>query len=178
MAAELLRRHVRQLALHRSIAGRLQAHGGLGDAEVEHAPDSIDADHDVLRRHIAVHDIERLPRFVLGLVRGMQSVQHVRHDGVDDARRNRLVLQAKEARERLAVHVLHHQKKLAVGVHDIERLHDVGVLDARREPCLVEKHGDKIGISAQLAVQALDGDSPRKAARSHEPTQVHGRHAP
>ena len=54
---------------------------------------------------------------------------------------------------------------------------DVGVADARGQARFVEEHGDELGIERELRVQALDGDRPREPTFSHEPRQVHGRHA-
>ena len=75
---ELLGRHVRELALDLALARRLDAARGLRDAEVEHARDAVGADEDVLRRHVAVHDAERLAALVLRLVRGVEAVQRRR----------------------------------------------------------------------------------------------------
>ncbi len=46
---ELLGRHVRELPFDLPIARLLQSPLGLGDPEVEHARDAVDADEDVLR---------------------------------------------------------------------------------------------------------------------------------
>ena len=55
-AAELLRRHVRELALDLALSRRLHPACRLGDAEVEHPCDAVGSDEDVLRGHVAVDD--------------------------------------------------------------------------------------------------------------------------
>ena len=76
------------------------------------------------------------PCSLLRLVRGVQAVEHAGEDG----RRNdpggcaapRARSDARQPRERLAVHVLHDEEDLALGRDDVERRHDVRVADARR----------------------------------------------
>ena len=83
---------------------------------------------------------------------------------------------AQEARQRLAGHVLHHHEELALGGHDVERRDHVGVADARREPRLVEEHGDELGVLRQGRVQSLDGDRPREPDGAQQAADVNGRH--
>src|SRR5450432_2053744 len=73
LGARLLRRHVRGLALQHA---RLFAEQiGRSDAEISYFYGAIEAHQNVLRRHVAVHDIDRLTRFVFTLVRVVQTLR-------------------------------------------------------------------------------------------------------
>ncbi len=170
-AAELLRRHVRELALDLPLARRLHAARGLGHAEVEHAGDAVRSDEDVLRGHVSVDDAERNTALVLRFVRGVEAVQDARHDRREDARRERLLVLAKRACEpgdRLAGHVLHDEEQLAAGGDDIQRGDDVRVPDARGEASLVEEHRDELGVRRELRVEPLDRHRAGEADRSEQ----------
>ena len=80
-----------------------------------------------------------------------------------DRRRVRRDRAPHEPRERLALHVLHDEEELAVGLHDVERRHHVRVADARGEARLVEEHRDELGVLGELRVEALDRDGAREA---------------
>jgi hypothetical protein len=77
-AADLLGRHVLQLALELPILGRVKSDRGLRDTEVQDARDAVDPDHDVLRRDVAVDDAQRSTGFADGLVGGVESFEHPR----------------------------------------------------------------------------------------------------
>ena len=81
-----------------------------------------------------------------------------------------------EAREGVALHVLHDEVVALVARPDLEDGDDVRVVDPRGEPRLVEEHLDELGLAREVRVQALDGDEPLKAARAREAPEVHGRH--
>lgn len=126
-------------------------------------------------------DLER--RAVIGarLVGGVEPVENVRDDADEGAPRDwRLGLAggSQDREERLAVHVVHDEKELAFGCDDVENGDDVRVLDARREPSLVEEHRDELGVACELRVQSLDRDGAREAGRAVETTEMNGRHAP
>src|SRR5262249_11985299 len=59
---------------------------------------------------------------------------------------------------------------------DVERLDDIRMLDACREPCFIQEHGDEVWIQRKLRVQALDGHRPRKAGRPEQATEMHRGH--
>ena len=124
-------------------------------------------------------DLQRQAALVAGLVGGMQALERVAHDPQDDRGRHPLALRpqrAREAAQRLALDVLHHQEELALRGHDIQRWDDVRMADARGEARLVEKHCDELGVSRELRVEPLDRDGAREASGSHQAPQVHGRH--
>ena len=83
-----------------------------------------------------------------------------------------------EAGERHAVDVLHDEQELALLLHDIEGLHDVGMPDERRDPRLVHEHAHDVRIARQRAVDPLDGDGEPDPPRSAHAPQVDGAHPP
>ncbi len=124
-------------------------------------------------------DPERRAVLALGVVRGVQPVEGAADDGPDDAERNRSrrrPLEAEEARERLALHVVHDQEQLAAERDDVEGRDGVRVADARGQPGLVEEHRDELGIARVLRVQSLDRDRARETNRTEEAPVVDGRH--
>ena len=66
---------VAQLAFHLAFATLLQPLGRFRDAKVEHACQPIGTDQNVLRRHVAMHDTQRLAARALGIMRRMKTVE-------------------------------------------------------------------------------------------------------
>ena len=179
-AARLLGRHVRELALELPGARRRQARRGARDAEVGDARGAVDADQDVLRRDVAVDEVEQLVVVVPELVRGVQAGERVEHDADDDGHRNALAARRgarQEARQRVALDVLHHEVVAAVAGADLEDGDDVRMVDRRREARLVEEHLDELLLAREVRVQALDGDEALEAADAEDAAQENGGHA-
>ena len=84
---------------------------------------------------------------------------------------------AQQLRQRHARDVVHHQQQLPVGLDHVADRDDVWVAHARRQPGLVEEHGDELALLGQVGVQLLDGDRPPEPRRPHQPPQVHAGHA-
>ena len=82
-----------------------------------------------------------------------------------------------EVREGVALHVLHDDVVPLVARADLEDGDDVGMVDPRCEPRLLEEHLDELGFARQVRVKALDPDEPLKAPGAGETTEIHGRHA-
>jgi hypothetical protein len=87
-AAALLGRQVADLSLHRSGSRLARAVLGLRDTEVDDLHRALVADHQVRRRHVAVHDAERTPVHAVALVRVMQAGGRVRDHREDVAERD------------------------------------------------------------------------------------------
>src|SRR5262249_32187373 len=107
-------------------------------------------------------------------VRGVEAVECAGHDGGHDARRDGA--SACEARERLSLHVIHHEKELTPRGDDVERAHHVRVANSSGKPRLVEEHRDELGIFRVLRVEALDRYRAREANRPEEPAEVYSGH--
>src|SRR5262245_27676072 len=71
-------------ALEPSFARRLDASRGLRHAEIDDPRDAVDPDQDVVRRDVAVDDVQRTAVIVPGLVRGVQAVECTRDDAERD----------------------------------------------------------------------------------------------
>ena len=122
-----------------------------------------------------MNEAERLAVRAGGVVRGVEPREHVDQDRLRDGRRDRPA--AHERGEGLARDVLHDDPEPLRAPHGVERGHDVGVLDARRQLGLVEEHGQVLAIGDVRAL-ALDGDDPGEALHAAEPAEVHRAHAP
>ena len=177
LAERLLGRHVPRLALDLAGDGPLQPIGGVCDAEIEHARDAIARDEDVVRRYVAVHDVQRGAGLVARLVGGVQTFEDAAHDGDRDRDRHDGAPRGEIARgrgQRGTVHVLHHEQQL-VAVDDVEHRDDVRVADAHDQPRLVAQHRALLGVVGIL--QPLDRDEPREATVADERAEVHRRHS-
>jgi hypothetical protein len=157
----LLGRHVRELALDGAAPGVGLPLVGLGDPEIDDLEDPLEGDDQVLRRDVAVDHVELLAVGAGPLVGVVQPAAGLRrqpdHDlGRDDAGRHALVGLARQLGERHAGQVLHHHVVAAVVLPELERLHDVRVIELRPEPRLVEEHADEVGVVGQVVEQALD----------------------
>src|SRR5262249_25686263 len=98
-ALDLFRRHVRKLPLEAPLLRRLRSSRGLRDAEIEDARDAIESNEDVLRRDVAMHDVERLVLFVCRLVCSVKPLQNVYSDAQKDRDRHLLVPLSDSAHE-------------------------------------------------------------------------------
>jgi hypothetical protein len=159
LAPALLGGHVRELALDGPRLGLERAVVGLGDAEVEQLHRAVPRQHDVRRRHVAMHDLQHLAGGALALVSVVQPGRHRRRDV--DAHRQRDALagghRALEQRAHgVAVDVLHRQEVRVVLEADLEHPGDVRVVQRRRHPRLVEEHLDELLVVAAVAGDDLD----------------------
>ena len=179
-AEELLRRHVRDLALDLAFVAVVHAAARLGDAEVEDTREAVEADHDVLGRDVAVDDGECRAVVVRRLVRLVETEEEVVDDGAGDGHGDAVAgvaHQLEEAGERLALDELHHDEELAGVRDDVERGHDVGVTEASGEARLVDEHRRERRVLRVLRMHALDCDEAVEAHRAAHAAQVHRRHA-
>ena len=56
------------------------------------------------------------------------------------------------------MHVLHHQRDLALVADDVEHRNHVRMLDPSGQPGLIEQHGEEFRLGGELRMQAFDGD--------------------
>ena len=80
----LLGRHVGELALDHSGLGLVRTVVRLGDSEIEQLHRTGVSNHDVVRRHIAVNDVERLTVLVVRDVRVVERARHIDTDANRD----------------------------------------------------------------------------------------------
>jgi len=79
--------------------------------------------------------------------------------------------------QRLAVEVLHRDEVAITVLPDLRRLHHVRVVQARREPRLVEEHGEKVRVLGELTARLLEHDELVEPRRSLHHREVDVRHA-
>ena len=180
-AVALLRRHVPELALELAGLGvRLPARR-LGDAEIEELHRAGVGDHQVLRRHVAMHQVALLARRVAELVRRMQPGASLGHD-VRGQAPVELHPPGPEAPQQpadaLPLQVLEHQEELALALGQLVHRHHVGVLDRGGDVGLVDEHVDEASLAGQLGEHALDDHGVLEPARADEPPEEHLGHAP
>ena len=132
---------------------------GHGDAEVEDLHRAVVGDEDVVRRDVAVDDVERPPVEADLLVRVVEArgdahdhVERVLHRHAPARRAERLA----HAAHVLAVEVLHGDEGATVGLAHVVHLRQVGVIQRRRDPRLVEEHPHEVGVGGELREDALD----------------------
>src|SRR5262249_7427303 len=143
----------------------------LGDAEVRDARNSVQADEDILRRDVAMHEAERRSILVARSVEGFQTLrsvdQNARGDGYGKAR-----FGTPAVGERAALDIVHDQQELAVGVLDVDDTHDVRVAHERRESRLGEEHLDEALVVEEVRVRALYRHRALKTRGALEMPQV------
>ena len=127
-----------------------------------------------------MNELERIALVARRLVSCVKTLERPHEDRHRDGNRNRFPAVARrphQAGERLPLHVLHDEKKLAIGRDDIERSDDIRVTDASRQSRFVEEHRDEFGLLGVLRMQPLDGHRTREAHRAQQPADVYRRHA-
>ena len=180
LAAELLGRHVRDLALERSGAGRARAVGRFGDAEVDHLRGAVAVDEDVVGRDVAVDQAERLSVAVAQIVRVLQTGRGLRDDLQDLREREQLVQLGRalgDAAQVRAVDELHRDEVVPVRLAQIENRDDVRMVELRSEPRFVQEHVDELLVARQVREDPLEADLLLEARGACLPGEVDLRHS-
>ncbi|MFO0668327.1 MAG: hypothetical protein U0235_01695 [Polyangiaceae bacterium] len=145
LAARLLGRHVSELSLED--AGLLDEQLGARDPEIGDLHRAVVREEDVLRRHVAVDDLEGRPRLVLLLVRVVEALGRFADDVRADPGREPRPLglgRRHEHAEVGALDVLHDEElTLVAAVGELVDLNDVGMVEASRELRLLHEHGSE-----------------------------------
>ena len=137
-SAQLLGRHVLELAAEPPglrVAVRV---GGLRDPEVEDLHHPLGSNHDIRRREVSVHDLEQPAVKAFGLVRVLETFEDLKQDVQRDPQRNAAMRHhlLAQAREVSAVEVLHHDVVTGSLLADLVRVDHVWMRELRRESCL------------------------------------------
>ena len=163
LAASLLGRHVRDLALQLPalrLHRRLRV--ALGDAEIDDLHVAREGHDDVLRRDVAMDDVERRAveiALLVGVGEAARDPEHDRDGVLEGELDDPLLLHLPhDAPQVLAVHVLHRDVVRAVDLPHVEDLHDVRVRQRRRDRGLVEQHLDERAVVVHRREDALDDD--------------------
>jgi hypothetical protein len=70
----------------------------------------------------------------------------------------------------------HHDEEAVRSFLHVDRRHDVGMANLRREAGFVEEHGDELRLGRDVRMHHLDGDEPLEAADAHGTREVDGGH--
>jgi hypothetical protein len=163
------------------VCARLQR---LGDAEVDQLHAAVEADEDVRRRDVAMHDAERLARRRRPSAPGER--QRARRLGGDVKREpDRRCAVSRRAREHRAevapVDVLEHEVELGLAaaplLAELEHLGDVRVMQRRADARLADEAAPKLGVGGALGEYPLDNKGPLELVRSVEDRAPHLGHA-
>ncbi len=183
---ELLRGHVGELALQRAGGRLVCASRGAGHPEVHDPHRAIEPQEEVLRSHIAMHDVSERAVVITELVRGVQPFarllcdvrQHRRATRAIHEDRVRARERARHASEGLTRQVLHRQEVGAVRFAEVEHAADVRVVDPRGDARFVEEHVDELLLLREMRMDELHRHQLLETRESGRARQVHGRHAP
>ncbi|OQB11059.1 MAG: hypothetical protein BWY17_04036 [Deltaproteobacteria bacterium ADurb.Bin207] len=172
-------RHVLQASFELPGARGLESYRRFGDAEVENASDSIESDHDILGRHIAVDDMQGLAILSQDFMGGMQPLKNVGDDGGYDAMGGIqlcFVRGLDEAAHGIAREVFHDDDQVFAFGCEVEDRNDIGVSNACREVGLIEEHGHEVRITRAMGMHSLDGHRFGKLVFVDSTSVIHGRH--
>ena len=181
MTLGLLGTHVAEFSLEGSGAGVFDLGFGLGDAEVDDLGFALEAEHHVLRTHVAVGDVERFAGAAVdAAVRVIESrrdlFDHV-HDLVGGEIGVGLFHLVQDLAEVSTLDVVHHQEELTALDAELVNRHDVRVAQVDRDLGLVLEHFDEFGAVGELRQNAFDGKEFTDAARARATREEHLGHA-
>ena len=168
------------LSVSRDVA-RVARLDALGDAEVGHARDAVDADEDVLRRHVPVHEARaRVRRRRSSSCAACRPAHASSTTRTAIARRDALALaraDAHQVAQRGALDVVHDELDGVADDLDVAHVDDVGVVDPGREPRLAQQRVAEAAVLEQVRVRPLDGDELPEAEGALQGSEEHRGHA-
>ena len=180
LTERLLGGHVRDFALDAAALGFLarDVHLGarLGDAEIDDLRVSRERDDHVLRRDVAMDDVQRGAVEALFLVRVGETLADA-DDDLDGVLERELLVPfllhlPDDAADVVPVDVLHRDVIRTAVLPDVERLHDVRVGECGGDPRLGEEHLDEVGITGHLREDPLDDDHLFEAGHAAHDRQI------
>jgi hypothetical protein len=133
----------------------------LGDAEVDDLDLAFVRDEDVLRRAVAVDDLEGAAQRVALLVRVVETLEDLGDDEARHRHRDLLLQLARavlELEQILAPDVLHRDEVSALGAAELEDLADVRMRELPDDLRLVDEHLDELAVLAHRREDPLDRD--------------------
>jgi len=120
-------------------------------------------DADALWAHVPMNETQRRAVEVRQRVGVFESFEHL-HDHAqmhpERHRRSEPVCASHDALQKLAVHVLHDEKPPGAVASDLDRLHQVRVIQSRRDARLVEKRRHGGLVVEQLVAELSNGQHP------------------
>ncbi|MFO0712315.1 MAG: hypothetical protein U0353_20865 [Sandaracinus sp.] len=181
IAPRLLGAHVVVLALDHAGFGLRRAGRRLRDAEVHDLHLARGADEHVLRRDVAVDDVERLPGVRVALAMGVvEAVAHLGDHEGRDVDGDRLLELRAATHDAVGVRALDELHRDVVGVLDlpeIEGLRDVHVREEHRDLGLLHEHLREVLVLGEARVDHLERDELLEARHAPGLRDVHLGHA-
>ena len=158
---DLLRRHVRDLALHLAGLGLLvHLIARTRDPEVGDLHPTVDREEDVVRRDVAMNQLDRNAFLVMELVSGVEPGARVGDDPRRDVRREHALRHLSDELSNGAGHPLHDEEEASRFLPHVDDGADVRVLDRRGKARLVEEHLAVLFVERQVVVRDLERDQP------------------
>ena len=179
-AADLLGRHVAELALEDAGLRLVALVRGLRDAEVDDLDLALERHEDVLRRHVAVDEVELAAGLIALVVRVVEALTQLHDDEARLRDRHRLADLAapiEHAAEIAAMNVLERDVVAAVDDAKIEDLRDVRVVQLDGELGLLDEHADELFVLRNVRKDPLDGNQPFEPLDSERLRAKHLGHA-
>ncbi len=177
----LFGRHVVDLAFEHTGGRLVDPMSGLRDPEVDDLDRPAARHEKVVRRNVAMHDVEQRTLVIAQLVRGVKTRASVCRESQDHPEGQELpatrCLPVQNA-ERVSVEPLHHDVEQPVLLAEVDDLRDVRVNDARSDARLVEEHAPKLGMARVLREDELDGEQLLEAVHTLKARSPHRSHAP
>ncbi len=180
LRADLLRRHVCELAFERPGARLREPIGNLRDPEIDDLRVAVVSEEEVVRRDVSMDETEQLPALSTKLVSRVKALRRIGANARRKVGRDELpvfLASAHDLTKRLAVEVFHRDPIGVVVLPEVEHLRHVRVVDPRRDTRLVEEHVDELVVLDEVRVDALDRDPLLEPARPIHPGEMDARHA-
>ena len=127
-----------------------------------------------------MHDAEVIAVAIAELVRVVQGVRRLLHDRADEAQvehRGSLRRAPQQRQQRDALHVLHHDVELTVGLAELVHLADVAVRHLRSDARLGDQHLTEPRVVREVRQDALHDEQLLETLRTFEPGQEDLAHA-
>ena len=179
LGARLLRRTVGELALYFETNGLGQALHRVGDAKVRDTRCAVNADEQVLRADVAVHDSKRFAQVIRRGVRVVKSARAL----FDDRRHGRdrklaSLAPSEDRRERRPHNEIHHDVERAVRLFtQVKGRDDIRAVNVCRDLGLIEEHAPVSLVAADLWEHSFERDELLKAHRADYTRGVHRGHS-
>ena len=177
---DLLGGHVAELAAHLSGAGLGQAERRCGDTEIGEFDVACTGEQDVRGADVAVHDVQALALFVAKVVREVERLGGLSDDVERHVQWNTTLRCSgvEQAVHRGALDQLHGEEERAVGLAEVEHLHDVRVRDAHSQLRLRHEQLHELRVARELRQDALECHALLEASRALTRGDEHLGHAP
>ncbi|MEZ4335977.1 MAG: hypothetical protein R3B82_05055 [Sandaracinaceae bacterium] len=171
--ADLLGRHVPELALQDARLGLARLAGRLGDPEVDDLRLAVVADQNVLRGDVAVDEVELAARRVLLVVGVVEPLADLHDRVAGHGHRDGLAALASPVEDRpevLPVDELHRDEERVRDLTEVEDLGDVRVRQLHGDLRLVDEHRDELLVLRDRREDPLHRDEPFRSPPRRRPS--------